>query len=278
MLTLLNHMNKFLFFSLIILFFSCENEKSGRYLKKVIKNDAEKNAEDCNQKKLLTYYPQIEKIEKNVIFFKNGDKLIYDDGTKKSFLELIENPDVEDQFFFLYPKNESLTEPIKNFDPGRIRNEEFFKIIYGKTKREVEQNLVEIVWCPKLVGEKILVSKINNVHKKLVLISKELDEHPEYKKYISNIGGTFNWRNIKGSERMSMHSFGVTIDINVGYSDYWQWSCGCEDELMSLKYNNKIPIEIVRIFEKHGFIWGGRWYHFDTMHFEYRPELLENCD
>ena len=39
---------------------------------------------------------------------------------------------------------------------------------------------------------------------------------------------------------------------------------------------NQIPIQIVRIFEKHGFIWGGFWYHFDTMHFEYRPELLPN--
>jgi hypothetical protein len=28
------------------------------------------------------------------------------------------------------------------------------------------------------------------------------------------------------------------------------------------------------VFEKHGFIWGGKWYHYDTMHFEYRPELL----
>ena len=28
------------------------------------------------------------------------------------------------------------------------------------------------------------------------------------------------------------------------------------------------------IFEKHGFIWGGRWYHYDTMHFEYRPEMI----
>ncbi len=33
-------------------------------------------------------------------------------------------------------------------------------------------------------------------------------------------------------------------------------------------------MQIVRIFEKHGFIWNGYWYHFDTMHFEYRPELL----
>ena len=30
----------------------------------------------------------------------------------------------------------------------------------------------------------------------------------------------------------------------------------------------------VRVFEKHWFIRGGRWHHYDTMHFEYRPELL----
>ena len=30
---------------------------------------------------------------------------------------------------------------------------------------------------------------------------------------------------------------------------------------------------IVHIFEKHGFIWGGRWLHYDTMHFEFRPEF-----
>jgi len=30
----------------------------------------------------------------------------------------------------------------------------------------------------------------------------------------------------------------------------------------------------VAVFERHGFIWGGKWFHYDTMHFEYRPELL----
>jgi len=35
-----------------------------------------------------------------------------------------------------------------------------------------------------------------------------------------------------------------------------------------------MPQQIVDIFERHGFIWGGKWYHYDTMHFEYRPELL----
>ena len=41
------------------------------------------------------------------------------------------------------------------------------------------------------------------------------------------------------------------------------------------EWRNRIPPEIIDIFERHGFIWGGKWYHFDTMHFEYRPELIE---
>ena len=41
-----------------------------------------------------------------------------------------------------------------------------------------------------------------------------------------------------------------------------------------IPYKNEIPWEIVRIFERHGFIWGGKWYHYDTMHFEYRPEII----
>ena len=39
-------------------------------------------------------------------------------------------------------------------------------------------------------------------------------------------------------------------------------------------YRNRIPWEIVEVFEKHGFVWGGKWYHYDTMHFEYRPEII----
>ena len=35
-----------------------------------------------------------------------------------------------------------------------------------------------------------------------------------------------------------------------------------------------LPDEIVAAFERHGFIWGGKWAHFDSFHFEYRPELI----
>jgi len=36
---------------------------------------------------------------------------------------------------------------------------------------------------------------------------------------------------------------------------------------------NRIPKGVIDTFERHGFVWGRRWYHHDT-HFEYRPELL----
>jgi len=36
----------------------------------------------------------------------------------------------------------------------------------------------------------------------------------------------------------------------------------------------RIPAAIAEVFERFGFIWGAKWYHFDTMHFEYRPDLI----
>jgi hypothetical protein len=35
-----------------------------------------------------------------------------------------------------------------------------------------------------------------------------------------------------------------------------------------------IPLPVVQAFERQGFVWGGKWLFFDTMHFEYRPEIL----
>ena len=217
--------------------------------------------------KLQKYYPQIIDYKGNKLFFKDGSSLIYDDFKTKSTTELIENPDVEDQFFYDYKLGQIN-------DAGRIRNEAFFKKIYGNSKSEVENKLVDVVWCPKLVNQKIKVTSVNGIDKIVKNLSIELDKNPAFANYLKNIAGTFSWRNIAGTNRLSMHSFGMTIDINTKYSNYWQWDCKCKNENAKLIYKNRIPLEIVKIFEKYGFIWGGNWQHYDTMHFEYRPELL----
>ena len=217
--------------------------------------------------KLLNHYPQIIEFKENKLFFKDGSSLIYDDFKTKSTTELIENPDIEDQFFYNYKLGQIN-------DAGRIRNEAFFKKIYGNSKLEVENKLIDIVWCPKLVNQKIKVTSVNGIDKIIKNLSAELDKNQSFSAYLKNIAGTFRWRNIAGTNRLSLHSFGMTIDINTKYSNYWQWDCKCKNENAKLTYKNRIPLEIVKIFEKYGFIWGGNWQHYDTMHFEYRPELL----
>jgi hypothetical protein len=218
-----------------------------------------------------TAYPNhIKEIKENKALFYTGKMLIYDDKKQKNTQELLDNPDIEDQLRYPYNQGDSK----ENTDAGRIRNDAFFKEIYGETAAEVQENLTTVTWCPTLVNQKIQFSKINGANLALIKVSGELDQHPEWKKYLMNIGGTFNWRVISGTKRLSAHSFGITIDINTAYSNYWQWDCGCKNEDAILGYKNRIPMEIVEIFEKHGFIWGGRWKHYDTMHFEYRPEFL----
>jgi hypothetical protein len=225
--------------------------------------------------KLIRVYPAISDVHSNRVWFRDGSSIVYDDRTKhKTFLDSLNNVDVQDQFAQRYTAGRLKGAIPKNYDPGRFRCDSLFKQMYGRTPEEVEANLEEIVWCPKMVGQKIRINKRNGVAEQVKKISAELDGDTALRPYLSQLGGSFTWRKISGTNRMSTHSYGITIDINTSHSHYWQWDCHCEDEYAPLTYRNTIPWKIVEVFEKYGFIWGGKWYHYDTMQFEYRPELL----
>ncbi len=222
--------------------------------------------------KLVNAYPDYLKSgTDNELIWKDGTVMQYEDGAGKTFNDLLNDPDLEDMMAQDYTMGADWDSPPPlNFEPGRIRYEPFFLKMYGNSAREVEANLVPVKWMPKSVNGTVYITSVNGVNKQLEKVSEELDNLPEdLKKYVTRTAGTFYWRVIKNTNRLSMHSFGIAIDINTDYSNYWEWE-------KNVKYKNKIPIEIVNIFEKYGFIWGGKWYHYDTMHFEYRPELLNN--
>jgi D-alanyl-D-alanine carboxypeptidase len=129
------------------------------------------------------------------------------------------------------------------------------------------------VWLPKKRGQRLPFSRINGAARALQAVSGELDALPaRFDAYLFPSAGTYNCRAIAGTKRLSAHGHGIAIDIAIAHADYWRNSQPGKDG--AYPYKNAIPIEIVRIFEKHGFIWGGRWHHYDTMHFEYRPELV----
>ena len=248
----------------------------------------------------MAYPDFINDVTKKEIIWHDGAKMpLGDSEDLRSCLERLRNPSLYNQIVPTYqPGLQAMEDAEKNKDdPGRFRVQSFFKKMYGSSKEEVESHLVEIEWLPKSLqvslpdgtttSYKIRVTKINGVSDKLGKISQELDNLPDtYKKYLANPGGTYCWRTIAGTDRISAHSFGMTIDINVEYSNYWIWDYKQEqklpryfnvredevDEEQFPRYTNNIPFSIVEIFEKHNFIWGGKWRHYDTMHFEYRPE------
>lgn len=208
-------------------------------------------------------------VDSNTIKWNDGELLLLDDGVNKNPKELIESGDISDQFKMVYPKGELFEPPATpENDPGRIRNNKFFKKLYGGTPEEVKMHLKELKWMPQYSNEILLFNTKFKAWENLKKVSDELEKlPPELLKYVVDTAGTYNWRVIKDTNRLSAHSFGIAIDINVKYSSYWKWD-------KEYKYRNEIPHIIIKIFEDHGFIWGGKWYHYDTMHFEYRPELL----
>lgn len=94
----------------------------------------------------------------------------------------------------------------------------------------------------------------------------------------ANNSSSFNFRKIVNTDKISMHSYGIAIDINPIQNPY-------------IKYNNQILFiqpkeskdfldrtnirpgmveEIVDLFKDHGFNWGGDWTSIkDYQHFEY---------
>lgn len=205
----------------------------------------------------------------HVVFRGKQEAVVIDDGKTRDHFQKLEDGDVEDSFEQVYPAGPCETRPAVNFDPGRIRSERFMRVMYGDSKKEVQGNLVPVKWF----GETLHVTKVNGVDKALAAVRDELQSHAELRKYLAPSAGVFNWRPVAGQKNLSVHSFGAALDLNTKFADYWLWSGGKPGNVPV--YKNKFPMEIVAVFEKHGFIWGGRWYHYDTMHFEYRPELLE---
>ena len=85
------------------------------------------------------------------------------------------------------------------------------------------------------------------------------------------------WRNIGGTQSRSFHAYGIAIDImprvTGGRAVYWRWA---GPDWMTIPHERRYhpPDVVIQAFESFGFIWGGKWPVFDTIHFEYRPELL----
>ncbi|MDR1776782.1 MAG: M15 family metallopeptidase [Desulfovibrio sp.] len=172
-----------------------------------------------------------------------------------------------------YPRGVNGRTPPPGFDPGRVRNEALLRLLYGNNALEAAGNCREV----SFMGHKLLFNSRQGAADALERVGEKLQDlvrhDPSLRHYIFPLEGTFMWRTVSGSGRLSPHSFGVAIDLNVGTGPYWQWPISPE---ALGKARQNWPQSVVDAFESEGFIWGGKWHSFDYMHFEYRPELLND--
>lgn len=199
-----------------------------------------------------------------------GQKVLFDDGKVKTFDEAVDAPDLEDTLSIPYSVGPIVPIANVNLDPGRIRSDAFFKAVFGDSSDAIEAQLVDVTFVGQTVRfhprAAAALAKVSTRLNDAIATDASLAPF-----VTGTLGGTFTWRVILNTNRLSGHSFGFAIDINVSKSNYWEW----DNPSAGIVWRNQIPKAIVDAFEAEGFIWGGRWYHYDTMHFEYRPEMFD---
>ena len=172
-----------------------------------------------------------------------------------------------------YTRGEGGKDPAPDVDPGRVRNEALLKALYGGDAAAVRRQC-EVV---EFLGERLLFNSAHGAAAALRRVAARVAalaaDDPSIVRFVKPLAGTFCWRVISATKRLSAHSFAVAIDLNTRTGLYWQWSRHLSAQEV-LAAREAYPQALIDAFEQEGFVWGGKWAHYDLMHFEYRPELL----
>jgi len=150
----------------------------------------------------------------------------------------------------------------------------------ASTRKKTEKQIVDITF----LGKNTSVHK--GIQPKLAIIEKQIQEAAKtdntIQTWIENLAppGGYYWRVIAKTKSRSYHSYGLAVDLLPasleGKHSYWLWASQERDDWWNVPYSERYhpPEKVIKIFESYGFVWGGKWVQFDTMHFEYRPEVF----
>ncbi|MDR3325310.1 MAG: M15 family metallopeptidase [Spirochaetaceae bacterium] len=175
-----------------------------------------------------------------------------------------------------------LAQAVKNRQNGGAANRSvvFFDTLWNIHNRAESWEQVKTI---KFLGKEVLVhhallEPISLVEQRINAQAKRSPAVAAWLKQISSIAA-WNWRNIADVKTRSNHAYGTAIDIlpkNRRGETYWLWTAQKKAAWWDVPYAQRYqpPEAVISIFEDYGFIWGGKWAFYDTMHFEYRPEIL----
>jgi hypothetical protein len=168
----------------------------------------------------------------------------------------------------------------RNQTPLR-RSPHFFDTLWRINNRgEADQRVKTIRFLGKSVNVHYLIMENLSLVEEQIFAAAKKD--PQVQAWINGINTLegWTWRDIAQTQSRSFHAYGLAVDLLPkslgGKETYWLWASQKKPEWWNISYNERYhpPAAVIKAFETYGFIWGGKWLFFDTMHFEYRPEIL----
>ena len=177
----------------------------------------------------------------------------------------------------------ALEERIRSLETrSSVRNQAFLEALWpGMESFESAERTVE---STSFLGWKIRIHP--GIAEPLARVDAAIrwsaEEDPEISAWLDDLAavGAYVWRDIAGSGNRSLHSFGIAVDMVPrnygGRPAYWRWARDVYDEWWAVPQEERYPVPaaVVEAFEAQGFTWGGKWFLYDRIHFEYRPELF----
>ena len=261
---------------------------------------SEQKADRAEQvmKALFSAYPkQIERVE-----FRNGDWALLLRGTWFYYAggrllpeNLLGNAaNVNPQPFYNYLKELPLWKAPSAEDAARFsemasnrsqnplrRSSLFFDALWRINSRdEAYQRVKTIHFLGKQVNVHYLILENLSLVEEQILTAAKAD--PQIQAWVNGIDTLegWTWRDIAQIQSRSFHAYGLAVDLLPkslgGRETYWLWAARKKPDWWNISYNERYhpPAAVIKAFENYGFVWGGKWLFFDTMHFEYRPEIL----
>lgn len=224
---------------------------------------------------LMVAYPETIKdvvVKDNKVYCitSNNKEILYDDKKEKSHDEKLSNADLQDALEQVYPLEMITSISPTNFEPGRIRCYPLLNEIYGYDQNSIEKNLTSLKYGYTNYRFNSKANANINLENALKVVMPLANSRSDIASILYPASGTYNYRTISGTGRLSPHAYAIAIDLKTDSRDYWKWTNAQQGLKRILEY----PEDLVKAFENNYFVWGGKWNHFDTLHFEYRPEII----
>jgi len=208
-----------------------------------------------------------------------GERAIHFQDGRMLEADRLGDRDQFESIFYRYPLEWMAEVPPLTEEP--VYSRDFLDLLFGQTEVENRSNSRSVTFLDhRMFVNSLLVEPLMAVERD-IRATALTDQ--AVARWIEELDITYSFirRDIAGTQTRSYHAYGLAVDLvplsYEGNHMYWRWSRVHNREGWSripLSRRWTPPQAVVEAFERHGFVWGGKWSRFDNIHFEYRPEII----